>query len=103
MEKKYKVEFGKINKLFICEPNELQRKVKESFKIQQPFQFQVYDDDFAEWIGVTDIEQLPTLSKLKVEISKCTAQCTLHILQRMNRFLYRFWMSMLQVGVQSQV
>ena len=77
MEKKYKVEFGKINKLFICEPNELQRKVKESFKIQQPFQFQVYDDDFAEWIGVTDIEQLPTLSKLKVEISKCTAQCTL--------------------------
>ena len=80
MEKKYKVEFGENNtgKLFICEPNELERKVKEVFNIKQPFQLQVYDKDFEEWVGVTDIEQLPTLSKLKAEIStrKCTAQCT---------------------------
>ena len=73
MEKKYKVEFEKIIKRFTCKPNELERKVKDAFKIQQSFQLQVYDDDFEEWVGVTDsdIEQLPTLSKLKVEISKC--------------------------------
>ena len=73
MEKKYKVDCGEINYGFTCKPSELKRKVKEVFKIQQPFQLQIFDDGFEEWLGVADIEQIPTLSKLKVQISKyCT-------------------------------
>ena len=87
MVKKYIVIFGETNYAITCEPNELERKVQETFKIEQPFQLQVYDDDFKEWVGVPDIKQLPALSKLKVVISK---YCTMHILQCMNTFLCRF-------------
>ena len=78
MERKYKVDFGGINYVFTCEPNELEREVKKTLKIEQAFQLQVYDASFREWLSVPDIEKLPTLSKMKVEISKC---CAMHILQ----------------------
>ena len=85
--KKYLVSFEETPYIFTCKPNELERKVEETFKIEQPFQLWVYDDDFKEYVGILNIKELPTRSKLKVVISK---YCTMHILQCMNTFLCRF-------------
>ena len=70
-DKKYLVEFGENNDIrFVCQPNELKEKVKEAFSIQEPFLLKVFDKDFKKWVGVPEIEKLPTLSELKVFRSK---------------------------------
>ena len=69
-EKKFLVEYEKTKEIFTCPPSQLTDKIRESFKIQQPFKLQVYDDGLKEWADVSDIEKHPTSSKLQVLISK---------------------------------
>ena len=68
MEKKFLVELGKTKKLFNCPSSLLMDKVRDAFKIRQSFQLQVFDKDFKQWADVTDIENLPTLSELRVQV-----------------------------------
>ena len=69
-DKKFLVEFGETKKVFICLPSQLIDKVREAFKLGQPFQLQVYDEDYKVWADVTDIEKIPELPKLRVVVGK---------------------------------
>nr|XP_002126462.2 uncharacterized protein zf(c2h2)-60 isoform X2 [Ciona intestinalis] len=64
---KYLVVFNSTKKVITCNKTEIPDKIMDSFKLDQGFDMKLFDEDFEEWVSISDnLNELPSKGKLRV-------------------------------------